>query len=110
MHVPILGIIENMSTFICPACGGESQIFSHGGGRKASERLQAPFLGEIPLDPALCEGGDDGRPILMRDPRSPIADVFRRVAGNLAGRVSVEAIASQSQAASAQPLPIINIR
>jgi ATP-binding protein involved in chromosome partitioning len=110
MKVPILGIIENMSTFICPACGGESQIFSHGGGRKASERLHTPFLGEIPLDPELCEGGDDGRPILVRNPRSPVADVFRRVAANLARRVSVEAITSQSQAASAQPLPIINIR
>jgi ATP-binding protein involved in chromosome partitioning len=108
MKVPILGIIENMSTFICPACGGESQIFSHGGGRRASERLQAPFLGEVPLDPELCEGGDDGRPILVRNPRSPIADVFRRVAANLARRASVEAI--QSQAASAQALPIINIR
>ena len=110
MNVPILGIIENMSTFICPACGGESQIFSQGGGRKASERLQTPFLGEIPLDPELCEGGDDGRPILVRNPRSPIADVFRRVAGNLAGRVSVEAFNSQSQVASGQPLPIITIR
>jgi ATP-binding protein involved in chromosome partitioning len=110
MKVPILGIIENMSTFICPACGGESQIFSHGGGRKASERLHTPFLGEIPLDPELCEGGDDGRPILVRNPRSPIADVFRRVAANLARRVSVEAINSLLQAASAQPLPIINIR
>jgi ATP-binding protein involved in chromosome partitioning len=110
MKVPILGIIENMSTFICPACGGESQIFSHGGGRKASERLQAPFLGEIPLDPELCEGGDDGRPILVRNPRSPLAGVFRRVAANLAARVSLEAISSQSQAAPGQPLPIINIR
>ncbi len=108
MKVPILGIVENMSTFLCPACGGESQIFSHGGGRKASERLETPFLGEIPLDTELCEGGDDGRPILVRNPRSPIADVLRRVAGNLAGRVSVEAIKSQTR--SGQPLPILTIR
>ena len=108
MKVPILGIVENMSTFLCPACGGESQIFSHGGGRKASERLEVPFLGEIPLDTELCEGGDDGRPILVRNPRSPIADVLRRVAGNLAGRVSVEAIKSQTK--SGQPLPILTIR
>jgi ATP-binding protein involved in chromosome partitioning len=108
MKVPILGIVENMSTFLCPACGGESQIFSHGGGRKASQRLEVPFLGEIPLDTELCEGGDDGRPILVRNPRSPIADVLRRVAGNLAGRVSVEAIKSQTRVGA--PLPILTIR
>jgi ATP-binding protein involved in chromosome partitioning len=95
MKVPILGIVENMSTFICPSCDRETPIFSLGGGRKASARLGVPLLGEIPLDGRLCEGGDDGRPILVRDPRSPVSDVFRRVAGNLAGRVSVEAIRSQ---------------
>jgi ATP-binding protein involved in chromosome partitioning len=95
MKVPILGIVENMSTFLCPTCRHETQIFSHGGGRTASERMEVPFLGEIPLDGELCEGGDDGRPILVRNPASPTADVFRRVAGNLAGRVSVEAVRSQ---------------
>lgn len=108
MKVPILGIVENMSTFLCPACGGESQIFSHGGGKKASERLEVPFLGEIPLEAELCEGGDDGRPILIRNPHSPIAEIFRRVAANLAGRVSVEAM--NSQTGFGQPLPIITIR
>jgi ATP-binding protein involved in chromosome partitioning len=93
--VPILGIVENMSTFICPTCHLETPIFSQGGGRKVSEQLDVPFLGEIPLDGELCEGGDDGRPILVRNPKSPIAEVFRRVAHNLAGRVSVEAIKSQ---------------
>jgi len=108
MKVPILGIVENMSTFLCPACGGESQIFSHGGGRKASERLEVPFLGEIPLEGELCESGDDGRPILIRNPHSPIAEVFRRVAANLAGRVSVEAV--NSQTGFGPPLPIVNIQ
>jgi ATP-binding protein involved in chromosome partitioning len=95
MKVPILGIVENMSTFICPTCHHETPIFSQGGGRKASEQLDVPFLGEIPLDGELCEGGDDGRPILLRNPKSPVAEVFRRVAYNLAGRVSVEAVKSQ---------------
>lgn len=95
MNVPILGIVENMSTFICPTCHHETPIFSQGGGRKASEEMDVPFLGEIPLDGELCEGGDDGRPILLRDPQSPAADVFRRVARSLAGRVSVEALRSQ---------------
>jgi len=108
MHVPILGIVENMSTFLCPACGGESQIFSQGGGQKASQRLGVPLLGEIPLDGDLCEGGDDGRPILVRNPQSPIAEVFRRLAGQLAGRVSVEAL--NSKAGFGQPLPIVTIR
>ncbi|MBI2162886.1 MAG: Mrp/NBP35 family ATP-binding protein [candidate division NC10 bacterium] len=108
MKVPILGIVENMSTFLCPACGGESQIFSHGGGKKASQRLEVPFLGEIPLEGEVCEGGDDGRPILIRNPHSPIAEVFRRVAANLAGRVSVEAV--NSQTGFGPPLPILNIQ
>ncbi len=108
MKVPILGIIENMSTFICPTCHHETQIFSHGGGQKASERLEVPFLGDIPLDAELCEGGDDGRPILIRNPQGPVAEVLRRVARNLAGRVSVEAV--NSQTGVGQPLPIINIR
>jgi len=95
MKVPILGIVENMSTFVCPTCHHETSIFSQGGGRKASEQLEVPFLGEIPLDGDVCEGGDDGRPILLRNPKSPAAEVFRRVAHNLAGRVSVEAFASR---------------
>jgi ATP-binding protein involved in chromosome partitioning len=108
MKVPILGIVENMSTFLCPACHRETQIFSHGGGRKASERLEVPLLGEIPLDGDLCEGGDDGRPILVRTPGSPIAEVFRRIAGNLACRMSVEAV--KSNAGIGQPLPILTIQ
>ena len=107
MKVPILGIVENVSGFVCPACHKETEIFSHGGGRKASERLEVPFLGEIPLVGELCEGGDDGRPILVRNPESPVAEVFRRLAGNLAGRVSVEAV--RSQGGFGQSLPIINI-
>jgi ATP-binding protein involved in chromosome partitioning len=95
MNVPILGIVENMSTFVCPTCHHETPIFSQGGGRKASEQLDVPFLGVIPLDGELCEGGDDGRPILIRNPQSPVAEVIRRVAHNLAGRVSVEALKSQ---------------
>ena len=108
MHVPILGIVENMSTFLCPGCHQESRIFSQGGGRKASERLGVPLLGEIPLDGDLCEGADDGKPIVIRSPHSPIADVFRRLAGQVAGRVSVEAV--NSQPGLGQPLPIINVR
>jgi ATP-binding protein involved in chromosome partitioning len=92
LKVPILGIIENMSYLRCPHCAKPVELFGHGGGRKASERLEVPFLGEIPLDPELRQGADVGRPILVEDPTSPVADVFRRVARNLAGRISIEAL------------------
>lgn len=97
LKVPVLGIIENMSGFLCPHCGKGTEIFSAGGGRKAAERLEVPFLGEIPIDVQVCVGSDTGRPILIENAGSPIADVFRRVAGNLAGRVSVEALGEAAQ-------------
>jgi ATP-binding protein involved in chromosome partitioning len=93
-----------MSTFICPTCHHETPIFSQGGGRRASDQMEVPFLGEIPLDGELCEGGDEGRPILLRNPRSPVADVFRHVAQNLAGRVSVEALRSQDGSGASIPI------
>lgn len=96
LRVPILGIIENMSYLTCPHCAQPMELFGHGGGRKASERLEVPFLGEIPLDPALRRGGDVGRPILIEQPDSPVAAIFRQVAANLAGRISVEALAELS--------------
>lgn len=92
LKVPILGIIENMSYLLCPHCEQSVELFGHGGGRKASQRLEVPFLGEIPLDLELRRGGDVGRPILIEKPDSPVAAIFRQVAGNLAGRVSVEAL------------------
>jgi ATP-binding protein involved in chromosome partitioning len=92
LKVPILGIIENMSYLLCPHCEQSVELFGHGGGRKASQRLEVPFLGEIPLDPELRRGGDVGRPILIEKPDSPVAAIFRQVAGNLAGRVSVETL------------------
>jgi ATP-binding protein involved in chromosome partitioning len=94
MQVPILGIVENMGAYICPTCHHSTPIFSEGGGRKASERLGVPFLGTIPLDAAVCEGGDDGKPILLREPDSPAAQVLREAARNLAARISVEALRS----------------
>ena len=94
LKVPILGIIENMSYLLCPHCGKPVELFGHGGGRKASERLEVPFLGEIPLDPELRHGGDVGRPILIERPDSPVASIFRQVASKLAGRISVEAMAA----------------
>jgi ATP-binding protein involved in chromosome partitioning len=107
VQVPILGIVENMGTFLCPTCHEESHIFSAGGGRKASEALQAPLLGEIPLDLELCEGGDEGRPVLVRSPGSPAADIFRRLAGALAARVSV--VSLDPAAMAGHPLRIVPV-
>src|SRR6185436_6484971 len=73
VNVPVLGIIENMSYFLCPHCGERSDIFSHGGARREAERLGTDFLGEVPLDMAIRETSDDGRPITVSDPQSPYA-------------------------------------
>jgi ATP-binding protein involved in chromosome partitioning len=94
LKVPILGIIENMSAFVCPHCGTPSAIFKQGGGRRASERLGIPFLGEIPLDPTVCQSSDRGEPLVTRDPDSPVADAIRRVLGALMERVKEEALSA----------------
>jgi len=64
-ETPVLGIVENMSTFRCPDCGGEHPIFGSGGGRAFADEVELPFLGEIPIDPAIREGGDDGEPMVL---------------------------------------------
>ena len=91
VNVPILGIVENMSQFVCPHCGSASAIFKRGGGLRASESLGVPFLGEIPLDPMICQTGDRGAPILTMHPDSPVAEAFRQIAGNLVERIRAEA-------------------
>jgi ATP-binding protein involved in chromosome partitioning len=77
LQVPILGILENMSGFVCPHCGSRAPVFKEGGGRRASEALQVPFLGAVPLDPALCQAGDGGVPIVAAHPASAAAEAFR---------------------------------
>src|SRR5258707_13894316 len=90
VDVPVLGILENMSYFLCPHCGERSDIFSHGGARREAERLGTDFLGEIPLDIAIRETSDDGRPITMSDPDSPYAKTFRDIAAKVWEKVSGE--------------------
>jgi len=89
LNVPILGIIENMSYFICPHCGKRSDIFSSGGGRKAGQDLGVPFLGEIPLDMNLRVSGDAGEPFLLKFSDSEISQIFAQIAGNLARQISI---------------------
>ena len=80
VNVPLLGIIENMSYFVCGHCGERTEIFSHGGGERAATKLGVPFLGRIPIDPAIRDGGDTGHPIVVADPASPQAAAFRDIA------------------------------
>ena len=86
-NVPVLGIVENMSYFLCPHCGGRSDIFSHGGARHEAERLGVPFLGEIPLDMAIRETSDAGRPIVATEPDGPHAKAYRDIAAKVRDRI-----------------------
>jgi ATP-binding protein involved in chromosome partitioning len=89
LNVPLLGVIENMSYFVCPHCGERTDIFSHGGGKRAAEELGLPFLGEVAIDPAIRAGGDDGQPIVAVAHHSPQAKAFIDIAGALAAKISV---------------------
>ena len=80
VNVPVLGIVENMSSFICPHCGEATDIFKRGGGERTAALLGTPFLGAIPLDPEIVVGGDSGVPIVVAKPEGPHAAAFRSVA------------------------------
>src|ERR1700730_4532981 len=88
VDVPVLGIVENMSYFLCPHCGGRSEIFSHGGARREAERLGVEFLGEVPLDLKIRETSDSGTPITVAEPDNPHSVVFRRMAARIWEKVS----------------------
>jgi len=88
VDVPVLGIVENMSYFLCPHCGGRSEIFSHGGARQEAERLDTEFLGEVPLDIRIRETSDGGTPITIAEPDNPQALVFRRMAARIWEKVA----------------------
>jgi ATP-binding protein involved in chromosome partitioning len=90
VNVPILGVVENMSYFECPHCGERSEIFSHGGARRLAEKLGVPCLGELPLDVRLRQGGDEGRPPVVHDPKSATALLFKEMAEKLAAIISVQ--------------------
>ncbi|MEM3706126.1 MAG: P-loop NTPase, partial [Candidatus Bathyarchaeia archaeon] len=76
LGVPVIGIIENMSGFICPKCGAEVNIFKTGGGRKIAEDLAVPFLGSIPIDPEICTDSDEGKPFIVGHSDSPASKAF----------------------------------
>ena len=89
VNVPILGIVENMSHFVCPHCGEKTDIFSHGGGEKTAERYGIELLGNIPIDPAIREGGDKGLPVVEADPEGAQAKAFIEIAQKVAAKISV---------------------
>jgi ATP-binding protein involved in chromosome partitioning len=76
LNVPVLGVVENMSYLICPHCKGEVDIFSKGGGKRMSDKFNVPFLGEVPIDPEIRKGGDEGFPIVLSNPNSSAAKAF----------------------------------
>lgn len=88
LSAPVLGIVENMSGFVCPKCSTETSIFKAGGGQKIAEQLGVRFLGRIPLDPGICEDSDDGTPFILRHGNSPATaafmDIVRKIDGLLA--------------------------
>jgi len=83
VNVPILGVVENMSYFVCPHCGERSDIFAHGGARHEAERLGVPFLGEVPLHMAIREKSDAGLPVVATDPDGPHAKIYREIAAKI---------------------------
>lgn len=90
VQIPVLGIVENMSQFVCPHCSQVTHIFHHGGGRRAAELFGIPFLGEVPLELRVRESGDAGVPVVIRAPDSIESKAFTEIARNIAGRVSAE--------------------
>jgi ATP-binding protein involved in chromosome partitioning len=90
MQVPILGLIENMSYFLCPHCQARTDIFDHGGAQRAAEEYHVPFLGALPLDPNIRRGGDAGRPIVVEEPDSVYATIFHDMCVKLAAVIRTE--------------------
>lgn len=83
LGLPITGIVENMSGFVCPHCGTVTHVFKEGGGKKLSERYKVPFLGSIPLDPGIGEAGDAGTPFVARFKESPVSEIYSAIARSL---------------------------
>jgi ATP-binding protein involved in chromosome partitioning len=90
LNIPVLGLVENMSYFVCPSCRHESDIFGRGGGERLAEELDIAFLGAIPISEALRRGGDAGTPIMLADPESPTAAAFVAAAARTAAQVSIQ--------------------
>ena len=100
LNVNALGLIENMSWYVCPSCGHRHEIFSHGGAEAAAKRLGVPFLGSIPLEEGIREDSDAGTPVVISRPESAGAKAFVEIASQVAARTSIQ---------SFRQLPVINV-
>ena len=94
VDVPILGLVENMSTFVCPHCGERSDIFGHGGAREEAERMGVPFLGEVPLHMEIRRTSDGGTPVMVTDPDGEHAGHYRTIAKGVVERLDAEGAAT----------------
>ena len=92
LGVPLLGVIENMSYYLCPGCGQREPIFGEGGGQRLSEKLKAPLLGQVPLDPAVRAGGDGGIPVVLAAPSSAAGKTLLQLAEVLAAQIKAAAV------------------
>jgi ATP-binding protein involved in chromosome partitioning len=90
LNIPILGVIENMSHFVCPHCQEVTEIFGAGGGEGMAADMGIPFLGKVPIDTRVRQGGDEGTPITATHPEAPAARAFEEVAGKVAAQVSIQ--------------------
>ena len=100
VNVPVLGIVENMSYFVCPDCGNRHDIFGHGGARREAERIGVPFLGEVPLEMAIREKSDAGTPVVVADPESKDARIYRDIAAKVLDRMTAEQVMANRRAPS----------
>jgi ATP-binding protein involved in chromosome partitioning len=79
MYVPVIGVVENMSGYICPSCGQEVDIFQKGAGKKMADEAEIPFLGKIPIDPKISASSDKGVPFILSSPDSPASKAFMEI-------------------------------
>ena len=92
LDIPLLGVIENMSFFVCGHCGERTEIFGRGGGESIARDMGIPVLGSVPVDTRVREGGDEGRPIVVAAPDAPAALAFLEAAGKVAAQISIQAM------------------
>jgi len=97
LSVPVLGVIENMSYFVCPSCQTRHDIFNTGAGEARALAMGLPFLGAIPLHPDVRAAGDEGKPVVLSHPDTDYGRALTRIAGHLAQRISIQTIGQGSE-------------
>ncbi len=107
LNIPTLGLVENMSHFVCPSCSHESDIFGKGGGEALATELAVPFLGRVPIYEPIRVGGDTGVPVVIGEPRSPAAQAFRAAAERLATQI---AITNFNAGNVKRPIPLTQVK